>query len=309
MHMRRRHTVSLGAAVLAAGLALTSGAAAAAPTAPAAPSITAAPVQVASTTDGTVAYREIGSGSPAVVLIMGYSGSMDDWVPSFVDALARNHRVVIFDNAGIGQTTLPPGTLTVPDMGNQTAALITALHLGKVDVLGWSMGTMIGQALAVDHPNLVNRLALAAAYPGTGRIASPAPAAVNALQNLSENNASVLLGLLFPANHRADSTAYAKAITSYPDFALPSSTLIKAQFTAVDAWIAGKDPEGDGVAHLKMPVLIADGTVDALDPVVNDRQLAKLIPHAQLVLYPDASHGFLFQDQAAYLARLKSFFG
>jgi hypothetical protein len=102
-------------------------------------SVTSEPVHVTSTCDGEVAYREIGNGPP-VVLIMGFGGSMSTWDPLFVNALAERYRVVIFDNAGIGQTSAAAGTLSIDDMADQTSALITALRLGRPYVLGWSMG-------------------------------------------------------------------------------------------------------------------------------------------------------------------------
>jgi pimeloyl-ACP methyl ester carboxylesterase len=273
-----------------------------------APSVIAAPVQVVQTTDGAVGYRSVGHGSP-LVLIMGYSGSMDTWAPSFIDALARRYKVVIFDNAGIGSTTLPPGTLTISSMADQTAALIAALKLGRPDVLGWSMGGMIAQALAVLHPNLVSHLVLAATLPGDGKAVPPSGSAVTALQSPGAANAGQLLTLLFPSNRSADRAAYLKAITSFPDFYLAPTPVDALQFKTLDEWISGQDPAGNGISHLKMPVLVADGTVDALIPVVNDHLLARAIPHAQLVLYPDASHAFWFQDQASFVGRLERFFG
>jgi len=62
--------------------------------------IVAAPVRIADTTAGAVGYREVGTGSP-ILLVMGLSGSIDDWQPDFVAALAAaGHTVVAFDNAG-----------------------------------------------------------------------------------------------------------------------------------------------------------------------------------------------------------------
>ena len=107
----------------------------------------------------------IGSG-PSLVLIMGYGGTMQTWDPRFVNTLAMHNQVVIFDNAGIGDTQALPAPLTIDAMADQTSALISALGLGRTDVLGWSMGGMIAQALAVRHPAQVRRLVLCATFPG-----------------------------------------------------------------------------------------------------------------------------------------------
>ena len=119
---------------------------------------------------------------------------MEDWDRRFVDALAAHHRVVLLDNAGIGATARLPG-LTVDAMANQTSALIDALGLKRVDVLGWSMGGMIAQALAVLHPSQVRRLVLCAAFPGDGRTVRPAQSAIDALES---GNQAKLMSDLFP---------------------------------------------------------------------------------------------------------------
>ena len=139
--------------------------------APGTASVVSAPVRIAHTRLGAVGYRAVGSGPP-LVLIMGYSGTMEVWDPRLVHALARHNRVVMFDNAGVGRTQPLHGeqtaTLTIDAMADQTSALIGTLGLGRPDVLGWSMGGMIAQALAVLHPAQVRRLVLCATYPGTG---------------------------------------------------------------------------------------------------------------------------------------------
>jgi pimeloyl-ACP methyl ester carboxylesterase len=94
------------------------------------PGVLTAPTQVVSTSAGTVAYRELGSGPP-LLLIVGAGASMDGWPPSFVDALAAHHTVVVFDNAGVGRTSAvsAPASLSVTAMAGQTSALISALRL------------------------------------------------------------------------------------------------------------------------------------------------------------------------------------
>ena len=72
-------------------------------------------------------------------------------------------------------------------------------------------------------------------------------------------------------------------------------------------WSSGTDPVGQKTATISAPALIADGTVDRLDPVANDYALAHLIPGARLKLYPDAGHAFLFQDENAFVPLIESF--
>src|SRR6202046_2733264 len=159
------------------------------------PDVLTAPIQVARTPAGTVAYRELGSG-PALLLITGADASMDGWPPSFVNALAAHHKVVVFDNAGGGRASAvsAPALLSITAMARQTSALISALRLRRPAVLGWSMGGMIAQALAVGHPAHVSRLILAATAAGTGK-ALPLPPATAAVFGL---NSAKLAAQLFP---------------------------------------------------------------------------------------------------------------
>jgi pimeloyl-ACP methyl ester carboxylesterase len=266
-------------------------------------SITSAPVRVAQTKLGAVGYRVIGSGPP-LVLIMGYGGSMETWDRRLVDALAERYRVVIFDNAGIGPTATVSAPLTVDEMANQTSALISALRLGRPAVLGWSMGSMIAQALVVLHPEQVSRLILCASYPGDGQATRPSQAAINALNSGNQQRA---MADLFPADQSAAASTYLAALSSYPAAQPASAATVAAQGHAIDQWWAGSDKAGQRDATIAIPTLIADGTVDRLDPLANSQVLAGVISGSRLVLYPDAGHAFLFQDQAAFVPVIESF--
>ena len=265
-------------------------------------SVVAAPVRIAHTTRGTVGYRVVGSGPP-LVMVMGYAGTMEVWDPRFVDALAQHYRVVIFDNAGVGQTQALPAPLTIDAMADQTSALISALGLGRPDVLGWSMGGMIAQALAVRHPAQVRRLVLAATWPGTGTAAVPPQAGVQAL---TDGHAQLYL---FPADQAQAWDAFVAATSSYPAASAAPAAVITAQGNASLSWFAGTDPAGRQSAAIDVPTLIADGTADRIDATANDYALAKLIRGARLMLYPDAGHAFLFQDGTSFASLIESFLG
>ena len=292
--LRRGTTLGLGAVLVSAAL----GACGSAPAkAPGTASVVSAPVRVAHTRLGAVGYRVVGAGPP-LVLIMGYAGTMEVWDPRLVHALARHNRVVMFDNSGVGRTQQLPGeqtaTLTIDAMANQTSALIDTLGLGRPDVLGWSMGGMIAQALAVLHPAQVRRLVLCATFPGTGAVAVPSQAAIRA-------------GSLFPANQASAADAFTAAISEYPAAPTASADAKTAQAAAVTDWWDGTDAAGRKIASISVPTLIADGTADQLDPVANDHTLARLIRGARLVLYPDAGHGFLFQEGPRFASLVDSF--
>jgi pimeloyl-ACP methyl ester carboxylesterase len=104
---------------------------------------------------------------------MGYGWTMEGWDPRLVHALAQHNRVVMFDNSGVGRTRQLPAPLTIDAMADQTSALTDTLSLGGPNVLGWSMGGMIAQALAVLHPAQVLALLIPGSrlvlYPDAGR--------------------------------------------------------------------------------------------------------------------------------------------
>jgi pimeloyl-ACP methyl ester carboxylesterase len=269
------------------------------------PDVLTTPVQVVRTPAGTVAYRELGSG-PALLLIMGAGASMDGWPPSMVDALAAHHEVVVFDNAGVGESSAvsAPGSLSVTAMASQTSDLISALGLRRPAVLGWSMGGMIAQALAVSHPAQVSRLILASTAVGTGK-AVPLPpfATVPAV------NSQQLTARSFPKDQAAAASAYLNTILQYPGFYGESAAIFHAQYLAAEGWLAGQDAAGHLAGDIRVPTLVAGGIQDQFIVVANARQLAGSVPGAKLLLFPDAGHSFLFQDAATFTRDVEAFIG
>jgi pimeloyl-ACP methyl ester carboxylesterase len=268
-------------------------------------SITDAPIRTVEAGKGTVGYRSVGDGPP-LVMIMGLSGSMDAWPPSFIDALAARRRVIVFDNEGIRRSSGRPAGLTIARMARRTAALIRALGLKRADVLGWSMGGMIAQSLARQRPRRVRRLVLCATAPGNGRGTAPAADVITDLADPGTSQGSLVAGL-FPTDPAAGQ-AYARGIASYPN-ANPAAPreITRAQFGATATWLIGQDPTGRPLSRLRMPVLVGGGALDRILPVANQRHLGRRLPRARLKIYPDAGHGFLFQHQGDWVRRMNRF--
>jgi pimeloyl-ACP methyl ester carboxylesterase len=273
------------------------------------PDVLTAPIRVVRTSAGTVGYRELGSG-PALLLITGASASMDDWPPSFVDALAAHHKVVVFDNAGVGRTSAvsAPASLSITAMASQTSALISALRLRRPAVLGWSMGGMIAQALAVSHPAQVSRLILAATAPGTGKARPLPPSAAKQCVCLGLSPAK-LVAQLFPNNQAAAARDYLNAVQQYPDYYGISAATFHGQLLAVQRWVAGQDAAGRLVGDIRVPTLVAGGTQDQFMVTANVRLLASTVPGAKLLLFDDAGHDFWFQDAARFIRAVETFLG
>ena len=143
------------------------------------------------------------------MLITGDGGTMGNWPPGFVAALAEHHHVITFDNGGVGKTAGLPAPLTIDSMADQTSALIDTLGLGRMDVLGWSMGSMIAQALAFRHPNQVRRLVLCASFPGNGTTVQPSRAELDAFES---GEPQEVMAALFPADQTAAQNTYLAAV-------------------------------------------------------------------------------------------------
>jgi pimeloyl-ACP methyl ester carboxylesterase len=156
----------------------------------------------------------------------------------------------------------------------------------------------------VQHPTQVDRLILAATQPGSGH-AVPIPAAA-AADAVSSNPAAVL-SVLFPPDRTGAEQQYVTGMLSYPGYYSAPRAVVASQAIAVESWLAGSDPSGLKTDAIKAPTLVADGNDDALDPTNNDRMLASSIPGAQLVIYPDAGHAFLFQDSSTFVPRVVQF--
>ena len=263
-----------------------------------------APIHVVRTPAGTVAYRELGSG-PGLLLITGANASMDDWPASFVDPLAAHHTVVVFDNAGVGRTSAvsAPASLSVPAMTSQTSDLISALRLRRPAVLGWSMGGMVAQDLAITHPAQVSRLILAATAVGTGKAVPLPPFTI-----VSGLSPAEVVATLFPKNQAAAATAYINDSLQYPDSYGVSAATFHNQYLAAEGWMAGMDAAGR-LGDIRVPTLVAGGTSDEFMATANFRQLASSVPGAKLVLFPDAGHAFLFQDAAGFVRDVETFLG
>ena len=81
-------------------------------------------------------------------------------------AAATNHTVIVFDNHGIGETTVGTKPFSIEQFANDTAGLLDALHIEKADVFGASLGSFVAQELTLKYPQKVDRLILHAIYCG-----------------------------------------------------------------------------------------------------------------------------------------------
>ena len=112
--------------------------------------------------DINIAYKQIGRpDAKPIILITGASATMDMWNPLLLEELtSANYKVIIFENRGVSGSTVGTKKFSISQFANDTLGLLDALGISKADVLGWSMGGLIAQQLAVTNPDKVDNLIL-----------------------------------------------------------------------------------------------------------------------------------------------------
>ena len=118
----------------------------------------------------TYAYRRFGSqaaGQPTLLFLQHFRGNLDNWDPLLVDAIAAQHDVVLLDNRGVGQSSGVVPT-TVTEMARDAITFLDTLGIDRVDILGYSLGGMVAQEIALLRPRAVRRLVLAGTGPRGG---------------------------------------------------------------------------------------------------------------------------------------------
>lgn len=250
-------------------------------------------------------YRSGGRGTP-LIMVMGRSGTMAEWDPQLIRQLIRNHRVVIFDNRGMGTTSagFSPSKVTIPLMAKDTLAVASALHIQRFDIMGWSMGGEITQQVTVDAPTRVLRVVLCATGAGGPTEQLPSPT-VQKIMSDSNLPASLLLGLSFPptrAGVKGEFEYAARVVAQYlhdhlPQDSFSSSTAGKAgQAHARKQWTSANAGVYDKLPKVSQHVLVMWGNLDVIDPPANNRTIAKRLKHATTKVFKGTGHAFLFQD-------------
>jgi len=259
------------------------------------------------------AYRDTGpeaSGGVPLILFQHFRGNLDSWDPALIDALATDRRVITFDNAGVGGST---GTTpdSVEQMARDAIAFIATMELGQVDLLGFSIGSFIAQQVALTRPGIVRRLVLASAAPqGAAGMHGWAPEVIGAI-GTPETSPGEYLDVFFArssssrqAGQEAMRRMYAR--TEDRDAATTWATR-EAQYDAVCTWGIPDHALLQRLSCLLMPVFVANGDSDPMILPHYSYLLAGLIPQAQVKIYPDSAHGFLFQHHAEFAADVEAF--
>jgi pimeloyl-ACP methyl ester carboxylesterase len=254
-------------------------------------------------------YRELGLSTGVPVIFVNHlAGNLDNWDPRVVDGIAAKHRVITFDNRGVGASEGKTPD-TVEAMARDATAFIRALGFDRADLLGFSLGGFVSQVIAQQEPALVRKITLG----GTGPAGGEGIVNVTRLTYLDTFHAYAtfkdpkeLLFFTRTKQGKSEARAFIKRLkerTNDRDKAMAIGAFRK-QLKAIHAW--GLEEPAD-LSRIQQPVLVANGDADRMVPTSNSYDLARRIPNATLRIYPDAGHGGIFQFHERFVGEALEF--
>ena len=276
------------------------------------PSNTTAPTQYLAAGDNTYAYRRFGSGPGApLLLLQHFTGTLDNWDPAVTDPLALGRPVVLFESPGIGGSggKVPE---TVAGMADHAMKFLDALSLTRVDVLGFSLGGMVAQVMALKRPALLRKIILTGTGPAGGvGVAMDRPELLTIFVDQKMPPGDKLLKLFFEPTESSQSAGrkfVQRLARRTEDTDTPTTAeAAGAQLAAMAAWAkSGGEPHAE-LKKITQPVLVTNGNNDIMIPTVNSFTLSAHMPNAQLIIYPDSGHGSLFQHAGAFTSHVTEF--
>ncbi len=285
-----------------------------------------------------IVYEEIGSpADPLMLLVSGFSSQMITWPDSFRQGLAdAGRRVVIFDNRDIGLTTELSGKTApspreivkglaegqpmheqVPyllnDMAADAAALIEALGADKADILGVSMGGMIVQLMALNHPERVRSLIPVMTTSGDPSLPQATKEATAALTAVPENRTPEAVANLAvksrgaygsdPSIRNPDEHVRTMSIAALERSDRPMG--VARQYAAILA----QPRWHERLASLDVPTLVLHGAVDTLIPPACGEDIARRVPGADIEIFDQWGHDLPEKMVPALLNRIVPFLG
>jgi pimeloyl-ACP methyl ester carboxylesterase len=267
-----------------------------------------APTQFVQAGDARVAYRRFGKrGAPPLLLLNYFAANMDDWDPKITNGFAAARDVIIFDYPGIGRST-GASPSTVAAMTKDFVGFCRTLGLNSFDIVGFSLGGMIAQQLAFEFPDMVRRIILLGTGPRGGEGMTFTELSVDEL----DDPASLLMYAFFTPSDASQAAGHAyverlKLRATDRDEPVSRQAAI-AQLESIREW--GEIPSENRFAvlsNIHQPTLIVHGSKDVVVMPVNAFLLAMHLPNAQLIMYPDASHGAQSQHAEVFLEHARLF--
>ena len=255
------------------------------------------------------AYRELGTGTGVPVVFLHHlTAVLDDWDPRIIDGIAAHHRVIAFDNRGVGGTgsSVPS---TVDQMGSDAIAFIAALGLQKVDLFGLSLGGGVAQMVALQRPDLVRRMVLAGTGPrgggGIDKMATIVGAAYLKAALTRSDPRNFLFFPRTPGGKRAAADYLGRLKERTHD--LDKGISMQARIAQIQAIRHAGKSKPDDLSVITQPVLVANGDKDLMVDSSHSADMARRLPNSTLIIYPDSGHGGVFQYHQTFVAEVLRF--
>lgn len=273
---------------------------------------TTAPTQFLEANGEEYAYRRFGQGAGHPLLFLQhFTGTLDNWDPAVTDPLASRREVILFDSAGIGRSSgkVPQ---TIAGMAEHALAFVDATGLTEVDILGFSLGGMVAQEVALKRSSLVRKMLLVGTAPEGGEdiMHLEKPEFQQILNDPSLQGLPVLVKLFFTssASSQEAGQAFVARLAERKDWEpLSGPDVAQAQLAAFRHWERVDGERFGKLRNIKQPCLVVNGVFDNMIPVRNSYFLAEHLPHAMLLTYPDAGHGSLFQFHQSFVRQASLF--
>jgi pimeloyl-ACP methyl ester carboxylesterase len=251
-------------------------------------------------------YYELHGDGPPLALFMGLGGNVAMWDPEFVTGLAAHFRTLLFDNRGTGRSDKPDHPYSMRTFADDAAALLDAVGFSHAHIFGASMGGMIAQQFALDHPDRLDRLILCCSTPGGPHATIPSQDTLEAIANS---------GGLPPA----EATRLNRRFAFTPAFLAAHEDYLESKLAreiehptppyalAHHFWAAAHFNIFDRLPEIRHRTLVMVGREDLMLPAPNSVLLAQRIPDADLVMYANAGHGVLTERRRECLEAIIRF--
>jgi pimeloyl-ACP methyl ester carboxylesterase len=272
-----------------------------------------APTQFVETKLEKYAYRRFGkTGGIPLLCLQHFTGTLDNWDPALTDELALGREVILFESAGLGRSTgqVPE---TMAGMAEHALAFVDALGLKKVDILGYSLGGMVAQEIALARPSLIRKILLVGTAPEGGEdiMHMDKPELRKITEDPDIPGLEKLVRLFFAPSKtsQAAGEAFAARLTERKQDREPLAgpNVAMAQITAFRAWETVTGERFSKLGKITQPCLVVNGVFDNMIPVRNSYMLGEHLPNAMLLTFPDAGHGSLFQFHKPFVQHASLF--